>query len=65
MDYSKFLYERTRREREARKAQKQTEIKEIRLRPKIADHDVQSRRTRPASFLPRAPKSGAGTFPRP
>jgi translation initiation factor IF-3 len=34
------MYERSRRDREARKAQKQAEIKEIRLRPKIAEHDV-------------------------
>jgi translation initiation factor IF-3 len=40
MDYGKFLYERAKREREARKAQKTTEIKEIRLRPKIGEHDL-------------------------
>jgi translation initiation factor IF-3 len=38
MDYGKFLYEKSKREREARKAQKQIEIKEIRLRPKTSDH---------------------------
>ena len=36
LDYSKFMYERARREREARKAQKQIDVKEIRIRPKIA-----------------------------
>jgi translation initiation factor IF-3 len=40
MDYGKYLYERAKREREARKAQKSTEIKEIRLRPKIGEHDL-------------------------
>jgi translation initiation factor IF-3 len=40
LNYSKHMYERSRRDREARKAQKQAEIKEIRLRPKIAEHDV-------------------------
>lgn len=40
LNYSKYMYERSRRDREARKAQKQAEIKEIRLRPKIAEHDV-------------------------
>lgn len=34
MDFGKFLYERTKKEREARKAQTKIEIKEIRLRPK-------------------------------
>jgi translation initiation factor IF-3 len=36
MDYGKFVYEKTRREREARKHQKQIEIKTIKLSPKIA-----------------------------
>lgn len=38
MDFGKFLYERTKKEREARKAQVKVEIKEIRLRPKTTDH---------------------------
>ena len=37
MDYGKFIYEKTRREREARKHQKQIEIKTIKLSPKIAE----------------------------
>jgi len=40
MDYGKFLYERSKKEREARKSQKQTEIKEIRLRPRTGEHDI-------------------------
>lgn len=38
MDFGKFLYEQGKKEREARKAQKQIEIKEIQLRPKTNDH---------------------------
>ena len=38
MDYGKFMYQQTKREREARRAQKQVEVKEIRLRPKTTDH---------------------------
>jgi len=38
MDFGKFLYEKTKKEREARKAQKKVEIKEIRLRPKTSEH---------------------------
>lgn len=34
LDFGKFLYERTKKEREARKAQTKIEVKEIRLRPK-------------------------------
>ncbi len=38
LDYGKFIYERAKREREARRAQKVIEIKEIRLRPKTDDY---------------------------
>lgn len=38
IDYGKFTYERTKKEREARRAQKKVEIKEIRLRPKTTEH---------------------------
>jgi translation initiation factor IF-3 len=34
MDFGKFLYERTKKERDARRAQTKIEVKEIRLRPK-------------------------------
>jgi translation initiation factor IF-3 len=48
MDYGKFIYEKTRREREARKHQKQIEIKTIKLSPKIAEfhRDINVRRAR-------------------
>lgn len=38
MDFGKFLYERTKKEREARKAQTKIEVKEIQLRPKTNEH---------------------------
>lgn len=38
MDFGKFLYERTKKEREARKSQTKIEVKEIRLRPKTNEH---------------------------
>lgn len=38
MDFGKFIYERAKKDREARKAQTKIEIKEIRLRPKTNDH---------------------------
>ncbi len=38
MDFGKFLYEQAKKEREARKAQKQVEVKEIQLRPKTTEH---------------------------
>lgn len=41
MDFGKFVYEQSKKEREARKAQKQIEIKEIQLRPKTNEHHTQ------------------------
>lgn len=38
LDFGKFLYERTKKEREARKSQTKIEVKEIRLRPKTNEH---------------------------
>ena len=38
MDFGKFLFEKDKKDREARKAQTRIEIKEIRLRPKTTDH---------------------------
>lgn len=38
MNYGKFLYEKSKKERQARKQQTKIEIKEIRLRPKTSDH---------------------------
>jgi translation initiation factor IF-3 len=39
MDYGKFKYVQTKKEREARKGQKVVLLREVRLRPKIGDHD--------------------------
>ena len=38
LDYGKFLYEKAKKEKEARKSQSKIEIKEIRLRPKTSEH---------------------------
>lgn len=48
MDYGKFIYEKTRKEREARKNQKKIETKTIKLAPKIADfhRDIYVKRAR-------------------
>lgn len=51
MDYGKFRYQQAKREREARKAQKEIEISEIRLRPRIAEHDLQAKLRRVREFL--------------
>lgn len=51
MDYGKFRYEQSRRERESRQHQHVVELKEIRLQPKIADHDVETKRRQAMRFL--------------
>jgi translation initiation factor IF-3 len=51
MDYGKYQYERAKREREARKARKEVEVKEVRLRPKTDEHDVNFKVRQARSFL--------------
>lgn len=41
MDYGKFKYEQAKRERESRKKQKVVNIKELKMRPAIEDHDFE------------------------
>jgi translation initiation factor IF-3 len=40
LDYGKFKYEQSKKEREARKHQHNVLLREIRMRPKIDDHDI-------------------------
>ena len=40
LDYGKFKYEQTKKEHEARKRQKSIFLREVRLRPKIGEHDI-------------------------
>lgn len=51
MDFGKYQYEKAKREREARKARKEIEVKEIRLRPKTGDHDLAFKVRQARSFL--------------
>lgn len=51
MDYGKFRYEESRRERESRKRQKTADLKEIRIRPKIDDHDLETKGRQAGKFL--------------
>ena len=51
MDYGKFRYEESRRERESRKRQKTAEVKEIRLSPKIDEHDLDTKGRQAMRFL--------------
>lgn len=51
MDYGKHLYEQERADREARKQQRSTGQKSIRLRPKIDDHDFATKLRQTRGFL--------------
>nr|WP_307869917.1 translation initiation factor IF-3 [Nocardia goodfellowii] len=51
MDYGKFKYETAQKARESRKNQVQTVIKEQKLRPKIDDHDYETKKRNVVRFL--------------
>lgn len=56
MDYGKFQYERTKKEREAKKAQKVIEVKEVRIRPKTAMYHVGFKLNRVRDWIKRGNK---------
>ena len=56
MDYSKYKYEQEKREKEARKKQKIVHLKEIRLSPKIGEHDYLFKLRNLEDFLKRGDK---------
>ena len=56
IDYSKYKYEQEKREKEARKKQKIVHIKEIRMGPKIGEHDYQFKLRFLEDFLKRGDK---------
>lgn len=43
LDYGKLRYLYSKKERESKKGQKSTELREVRFRPNIGDHDVQAK----------------------
>ena len=43
LDYGKYKYEQTKKEREARKSHKAALVREVRLRPRIDEHDLESK----------------------
>jgi translation initiation factor IF-3 len=51
LDYGKFQYLQMKKQREARKAQKSTEIKEIRIRPKTDEYHIAFKLKRARQFL--------------
>jgi len=51
MDYGKYRYEQSKRAKVAKKHQKAVKVKEIRMRPKIAEHDYQFNKRHIEKFL--------------
>lgn len=51
MDYGKYRYEQGKREREAQKKQRMTELKGIRMRPGTDEHDFQFKLRNAERFL--------------
>ena len=51
LHYDKYRYEQKLKQKEARKKQKSLEIKEIRLRPSIQEHDVETKVNAVKKFL--------------
>jgi translation initiation factor IF-3 len=51
MDYGKYRYEQEQKAKEARKRQTTISIKEIKLRPKIDDHDFDTKKGHVERFL--------------
>lgn len=56
VNFGKFRYEQTKRERENKKAQHQTKVKEIKLKPNIDQHDYDTKLRHAKSFLEKGDK---------
>jgi translation initiation factor IF-3 len=56
MDYGKWRYEEERKARAGRRNQVHVSLKEVRLRPKIGEHDYAWKRDRAVEFLTRRSK---------
>lgn len=55
-DYGKYRYELARKEKDARKKQKITEVKELRLSPNIDDNDLNTKANQARKFLAKGDK---------
>ena len=51
LDYGKFKYEQAKKERETRKSQHASVLREIRMRPKIDSHDLEMKARNAEKFL--------------
>lgn len=56
IDYGKFKYQQTKKEKESKKAQHQIKVKEIKVKPNIDQHDLQTKIKRAREFLSKGNK---------
>lgn len=56
IDYGKFRYQLTKKERENKKAQHQVKMKEIKVKPNIDDHDLQTKVKHAREFIEKGNK---------
>ncbi len=61
-DYGRYQYQEQKRTRQARKHQKTIEIKEIKFRPKVDEHDYQFKKKHVERFLAQGDKVKATIF---
>ncbi len=62
IDYGKFRYDQTKREKESKKAQHQVKVKEIKLKPNIDEHDFVTKQNRARGFLEKGNKVKVSCF---
>lgn len=56
MNFGKFRYDQTKREKESKKAQHQAKVKEIKFKPNIDDHDLETKVRHARDFLAKGNK---------
>lgn len=56
IDYGKFRYDQTKREKESKKAQHQIKVKELKLKPNIDEHDLETKLRHAREFLSKGNK---------
>lgn len=56
MNYGKFRYDQTKKEKESKKSQHQVKIKEIKLKPNIDEHDLETKTRHARDFLEKGHK---------
>jgi translation initiation factor IF-3 len=62
MDYGKFLYQKEKQEREAKKHQKVITVKEVKFRINVDEHDYQTKKNHVIRFLEEGDKVKATIF---